>query len=366
MTATKVCEIVKTVINEVDETAVVDLFPMADGGEGTVEAVVYNKKGAFQTCRVEGPLGQEVTATYGITGDGTTAIMEMAESSGITLISRDERDPMEASTVGVGQMIKDALDKGCARLLLGIGGSATNDGGTGMLTALGYKFLDQEGRPLKGCGKNLKDIVSIDNSGADPRLENLQILVACDVDNPLTGQKGATHIYGPQKGATPEMLKVLESGMKNYATRVMEYNGLDVDPIQGAGAAGGLGAGLVAFLGATLESGFKMVSEAVQLEKQIEEGCYDLIITGEGQINHQTLHGKLPQGVSLLGAKYKTPVVGIVGSIGEGYEPILESGMIGLFSILNRPMSLEQAMKESETLLSDTIRRVYSLFSGLQ
>lgn len=366
MSATRVCEITKATIKEMDKEAVVDLFPMADGGEGTVEAIVYNKKGTYYSCEVEGPLGKKVTATYGITGDGKTAIMEMAESSGITLISREERNPMEASTIGVGQMIKDALDRGCEEILLGIGGSATNDGGTGMLTALGFQFFDKNRETLKGCGANLDKIATIDDSQVDERLKTTKILVACDVDNPLTGKNGATHIYGPQKGATDETLVILEEGMKNYASRIKEKYDLDVDLIKGAGAAGGLGAALVAFLGAKLQSGFEMVSDAVQLEDQIRTGHYDLIFTGEGQINHQTLCGKLPHGVSMLGRKYSTPVVGIVGSIGEGYEPMLETGMIGLFSILNRPMSLDTAMSESEALLKDTIRRVYSFYSGLK
>ncbi len=365
MTATKVCQIIAETIKSMDESCVVDMFPMADGGEGTVEAIVFNKDGIIKKCSVQGPLGISTQVTYGITGNSKVAIMEMAEASGITLLTVEERDPLETSTYGVGEMILNALDEGCEEILLGIGGSATNDGGIGMLSALGYQFLDKSGNILKGCGKNLELINSINDGQVDPRLINTNFYVACDVDNPLIGSKGATYIYGPQKGGTTKKLKILEEGMTNYAKIVKDYRGIEVANLPGAGAAGGLGAALVAFLGATLESGFKMVSEAVELEDKIREGKYDLIITGEGQINYQTLHGKLPFGVASLGKKYNTPVIGIVGSIGVGYEPILDLGMTSVFSIMNRPMSLQTAMAESETLLSDTVRRIYKMIRYL-
>ena len=365
MTATKVCQIIAETIKSMDESCVVDMFPMADGGEGTVEAIVFNKDGIIKKCSVQGPLGISTQVTYGITGNSKVAIMEMAEASGITLLTVEERDPLETSTYGVGEMILNALDEGCEEILLGIGGSATNDGGIGMLSALGYQFLDKSGNMLKACGKNLELINSINDGQVDSRLKKTNFYVACDVDNPLIGSKGATYIYGPQKGGTPKKLKILEEGMINYAKIVKDYRGIEVAHLSGAGAAGGLGAALVAFLGATLESGFKMVSEAVELEDKIREGKYDLIITGEGQINYQTLHGKLPFGVASLGKKYNTPVIGIVGSIGVGYEPILDLGMTSVFSIMNRPMSLQTAMAESETLLSDTVRRIYKMIRYL-
>jgi len=365
LSAEQVCLITKEAINSLDDKALVDLCPMADGGEGTVEAVVFNKKGRMVTCQVEGPLGELTLASYGLANDDKTAIMEMAQASGITLVEADKRDPLKTSTIGVGQMIKDALDRGCREILLGIGGSASNDGGSGMLSALGFKFLDKKGNSLIGNGDNLGKIHTIDISAADPRLKDIKIYVACDVDNPLVGQRGATYVYGPQKGASGLTLEYLEKGMMNYAAKVLATTGMDVANLKGAGAAGGLGAGLVAFLGAKLESGFKMVSQAVGLESLIQEGSYDLIITGEGQINDQTLHGKLPYGVAQLGKKYKVPVVGIVGSIGSGYEPILGEGMVGVFSILKSPMSLEAAMVASDHLLKDTVKRVYNFFSSI-
>lgn len=365
MTAQEVCQIIKRTVSDLYPDWSVDMFPMADGGEGTVEAVVFNTHGAMTQCSVYGPIGQPLTANYGIGNDGRTAIMEMAEASGITHVTAEERNPMVTSTIGVGQMILDALNKGCTEILLGIGGSATNDGGTGMLTALGYRFLDEKGNALEGCGKNLCKIASIDESHVDPRLKDITVSVACDVDNPLIGEKGATYVYGPQKGATAQMLVELEAGMVHYSDIVEAYSGLSVAHYKGAGAAGGLGAALVAFLGAKLESGFTMVSEAVGLEDQIRDGSYDLILTGEGQINHQTLHGKLPFGVAALGKKYKVPVIGIVGAIGDGYEPMLDTGMQGIFSIMNRPMSLETAMAESRTLLSDTVRRILSFYHAV-
>ena len=365
ITAGEVCQTIKDTVYSIYPDWIVDMFPMADGGEGTVEAVVFNTKGVMTTCSVEGPLGKTLTASYGIGNDGHTAIMEMAEASGITHVTSEERNPMETSTIGVGQMILDALDKGCREILLGIGGSATNDGGMGMLTALGYIFYDKEGKVLKGCGGNLGSVDSIDDRQVDSRLKEVTFAVACDVDNPLIGDKGATYVYGPQKGATEDMLAVLEAGMTHYAQIVKTFTGLDVAHYKGAGAAGGLGAALVAFLQARLESGFTMVSEAVGLEAQIEKGNYDLIITGEGQINHQTLHGKLPYGVASLGKKHNVPVIAIVGAIGEGYEPILEKGMAGIFSIVNRPMPLEAAMAEGKASLSDTVMRVLSFYHSV-
>lgn len=269
---------------------------------------------------------------------------------------------MMTSTYGVGELIIDALDHGCQDLLIGIGGSATNDCGMGMLTALGYVFYDEKDQELMGCGQNLAKVNRIDIRGRDPRLEAVAIKVACDVENPLTGQQGAAYIYGPQKGADAEMVEALDLGMKHFAKQMITYLDKDVALVPGAGAAGGLGAGLMAFLGASLSSGFLMVSEALDLEKEIKEGGYDLIITGEGQMNHQTLNGKLPYGIAKLGQKYKVPVIAIVGALGEGYEPMLEEGTLSVFSIMNRPMSLETAFAESETLLRDTLRRVIRLF----
>lgn len=362
LSAERFCSVSADTLKKIDPEMRIDQIPMADGGEGTVKALVYYTKGQLISCDVMGPLWQKKRAVYGILGDQVTAVIEMAEASGLPLLLEADRNPMLTSTYGVGQLIKDALERGCQKLLIGIGGSATNDGGMGMLSALGYKFLDVEGRLLKGTGGDLALVDCIDMKDVDIRLKDIEILVACDVDNPLIGSRGAAYVYGPQKGGTSEMIKELDAGMAHFSQKIKTYTGQDVSHVPGAGAAGGLGAGLMAFLGAKLESGFEMVSKTIELEKCIKEGDYDLIITGEGQMNHQTLHGKLPYGVARLGEKYNVPVVGIVGALGQGYEPILEAGMVAVFSIMNRPMTLETAFSESEDLLRDTILNVAKLF----
>lgn len=365
MSAREVCEVVAESIRAIIPQATIDKLPMADGGEGTVEAMVYNDRGRIVECFVDGPLGEKRSAKYGIINQGKVAVMEMAEAAGLANLKEEQRNPLIASTIGVGQMIKDALDKGCSEILMGIGGSATNDGGMGMLIGLGYVFYDAAGNKLTGCGQNLLKVRQIDQTGADKRLGKIKVRVACDVDNPLLGRNGATSVYGPQKGASPKMVQQLEAGMENYATVVAELFGQDKAKIKGAGAAGGLGFGLMSFLAAELKPGFEMVSEAVGLEKRIKQGNYDWIVTGEGQINAQTLNGKLPYGVARLGKKYNQKVIAIVGSIGPGYQPLQDCGINGIFSIMNQPMSLQTAMENSKELLRDTVERIFRLLSSL-
>lgn len=347
-----------------NEEWLIDICPMADGGEGTVDALVYNTGGQKIKSVVNDPLGRSIVAEYGILGDKTTAIIEMAAASGLPLLTAEERNPLQTSSYGTGQLIADALSRGCRSLLIGIGGSATNDGGMGMLAALGYRFLDADGRVLTSCGRHLQEIKTIDERGALPVLKAARFRVACDVDNPLLGEKGATAVYGPQKGADSAMVKQLEQGMNNYATVIEEYLGRVVRQVPGAGAAGGLGAGLLAFLGAELVSGFSLVSQTVDLPGQVRRGNYQLLITGEGQMNHQTLHGKLPYGISQLGVENRIPVIAFVGGLGEGYEAMYDAGLTSVFSLVSSPMSLKTAMHHSDQLLTSVVERVFRMYLG--
>ncbi|KYQ85605.1 MULTISPECIES: glycerate kinase [unclassified Thermoactinomyces] len=320
--------------------------PMADGGEGTVRSMVDATGGEIRKETVTGPLGTEVEAFYGITGDRKMAVIEMAAASGIHLVPKEKRNPLVTTTKGTGELIRAALDQGVKRIVIGIGGSATNDGGAGMAQALGAKLLDKDGNPLGFGGGELSKLDSIDLSQLDPRLKEVHIEVACDVDHPLTGERGASAVFGPQKGATPEMVAILDANLARYAQVVKETLGIDVDPIPGAGAAGGLGAGLVAFLGASLKRGVDVVAEAVQLDKHMAQAS--LVITGEGKIDGQTIHGKTPVGVAKRAKKYGIPVIGIAGMLGENCDAVYRHGIDALFSIVPGTVSLETALLNGE------------------
>jgi glycerate 2-kinase len=320
--------------------------PMADGGEGTVRSMVDATGGEIRKETVTGPLGTEVEAFYGITGDRKMAVIEMAAASGIHLVPKEKRNPLVTTTKGTGELIRAALDQGVKRIVIGIGGSATNDGGAGMAQALGAKLLDKDGNPLGVGGGELSKLDSIDLSQLDPRLKEVHIEVACDVDHPLTGERGASAVFGPQKGATPEMVAILDANLARYAQVVKETLGIDVDPIPGAGAAGGLGAGLVAFLGTSLKRGVDVVAEAVQLDKHMVQAS--LVITGEGKIDGQTIHGKTPVGVAKRAKKYGIPVIGIAGMLGENCDAVYRHGIDALFSIVPGTVSLETALLNGE------------------
>lgn len=320
--------------------------PMADGGEGTVRSMVDATGGEIRKETVTGPLGTEVEAFYGITGDRKMAVIEMAAASGIHLVPKEKRNPLVTTTKGTGELIRAALDQGVKRIVIGIGGSATNDGGAGMAQALGAKLLDKDGNPLGVGGGELSKLDSIDLSQLDPRLKEVHIEVACDVDHPLTGERGASAVFGPQKGATPEMVAILDANLARYAQVVKETLGIDVDPIPGAGAAGGLGAGLVAFLGASLKRRVDVVAEAVQLDKHMVQAS--LVITGEGKIDGQTIHGKTPVGVAKRAKKYGIPVIGIAGMLGENCDAVYRHGIDALFSIVPGTVSLETALLNGE------------------
>ena len=342
-------------IRKVFPDADVIKIPIADGGEGTVDAVVTGGDGALRRLEVTGPMGDSVTAAYGLL-EGNRAVIEMAAASGLTLVPEDRRDPLRATTYGTGELIEAALDEGCRELLIGIGGSATNDAGIGMAQALGWSFTDSGGREVGCGGGELERIAAIDGSGADPRLSECRIAVACDVTNPLFGETGAAYVYGPQKGATPEMVKRLDGGLESFARVISRVLGRDVHAIPGAGAAGGLGAGLIAFCGAELKSGIEAVLDIVGFDGFLEST--DLVITGEGAIDGQSKYGKVPVGVAKRAKVRGIPVLALVGDIKDGAEAVYALGIDGIMSTVNRAMPLEEAMRLSRPLLEDAAERV--------
>ena len=308
----------------------VRLVPMADGGEGTMDAVVAAAHGAWRCCRVHDPLGRTITARYGAFADGRRVIIEMAAAAGLPLLKPDERDPLTTATFGVGELLRHALDHGARQVALGIGGSATNDGGTGLAQALGARFLDRRGDELPPGGGSLTALVRIDLSGFDPRVRRVALEVACDVTNPLCGPRGASAVYGPQKGATPAMVRRLDGGLRRLAEVARRDLGVDVAEIPGAGAAGGLGFGLLAFCGARMRRGVEMVAEAVRLEQKLA-GC-DLVITGEGRMDGQTVNGKTPMGVAAVAQRAGVPVIAICGCTGDGWQAAHRIGITAVFS----------------------------------
>jgi len=332
---------------------------MADGGEGTVEALVYSTHGQIIATAVTGPLGEKVTAKWGILGDGVSAVVEMAAASGITLIPPEKLNPLVATTYGTGELIRAALQTGCRRLIIGIGGSATNDGGAGMAQALGARLLDEEGEELPWGGAALARLSQIDISGLDSRLAECQVITACDVTNPLCGEQGASRVYGPQKGATEEMCQQLDEALANYAEVIKRDLGINVMDMPGVGAAGGLGAGLVAFLGAELISGIEIVSEVVGLTDYLKEAS--LVFTGEGRIDTQTLFGKTVAGVAAKAKAFHIPVVVIAGELAGDYKELYQHGIDAALSIAPGPVSLKECMADADGLISDAAERALRL-----
>jgi glycerate kinase len=356
LSALEVCENIEKGIKKVFDSAEIVRVPMADGGEGTVQSLVDATGGKFISLRVKDPLMRSIDAFYGILGDGNTAVIEMAAASGITLLSKEERNPMETTTYGTGQIIVHALDMGCRNFIIGIGGSATNDGGAGMLHALGVKFLDGNDYEIGFGGGGLDKLRSLDLSEMDSRLKLCNIVAACDVDNPLCGEKGASNIFGPQKGADENMIITLDRNLSHYADIVEEYLGISIKDYPGAGAAGGLGGGLLAFLNAKLQPGINIVIETTSLEDKLKDA--DLVITGEGMVDYQTQYGKTPYGVAKLAKKYNIPVIAIAGGIGKDAEDLYSKGFDSIFSIVDKPMTLEDAMENSELLVQKTAERI--------
>ncbi|QXM05136.1 glycerate kinase [Crassaminicella indica] len=360
MTAKEVCEAMERGIKKVDANIKCIKVPMADGGEGTMQSLVDATDGKVYKVKVQGPLGREVEAEYGILGNGEIAAIEMASASGIQLVSAKERNPMKASTFGTGQLIKACLDHPIKKLLIGIGGSATNDGGAGMIQALGGKLLDKDGIELPLGGGELGRLAKIDLSNLDTRLRDIEIEVACDVNNPLVGPKGASYVFGPQKGATEEMVKILDENLEHYGKKIKEFLGKDIMNVPGAGAAGGLGAGLMAFLNGTLVNGIQMVVKYTKLEEKIKNA--DIVWTGEGSIDHQTIYGKTPLGVAQVAKKYNIPVIALAGKVGHGVEVLYENGIDAIFSIMQGVSSLEEALvdgkKNTEKVSENIIRMI--------
>lgn len=356
LTAKEVAENIEKGIRKVFSDAEIVKVPMADGGEGTVQSLVDGTGGEIIKVKVKGPLLREVEAFYGILGDQKTAVIEMAAASGLPLISREERNPMETTTYGTGELIKHALDKGCRNIIIGIGGSATNDGGAGMVKALGVKLLDEDGKDIGFGGKSLGKLRRIDITGMDPRLKECKITAACDVDNPLCGPRGASRIFGPQKGADEEMVEILDRNLANYARVIKNDIGKDIMDVPGAGAAGGLGGGLLAFLNAELKSGIDIVIEVTRLEEKMKGA--NLVITGEGMIDYQTAYGKTPYGVAKCARKYGIPVIAIAGGIGKDADTLYEKGFNSIFSIVDKPMPIEQAIANGGTLVENVAERV--------
>lgn len=337
-------------------------LPMADGGEGTVEALVAAAGGAVVQVEVTGPLGEPVSAFYGRLDDGRTAVIEMAAASGLPLVPAERRNPLAATSFGTGELMRRAVDDGCTRLILGLGGSATNDGGMGVAQALGVRFRDEAGVELGMGAEMLERIVEIDPSGLDPRFREVEIVVSCDVSNPLCGPEGASAIYGPQKGATPEMVQRLDKGLAHYAERLRELTGRDVAQIPGSGAAGGLAVPLLAFMKAEMRRGIDIVTESAGLEEAVRGS--DLVFTGEGRTDEQTAYGKVPSGVSRIAQRHGVPVVCLSGGLGRGIDALYPVGVTALFSIVNSPMTLEEAMDQAAPLLEQAAENAVRLFLG--
>lgn len=335
------------------------LVPMADGGEGTTEALVRATGGRLQEKTVTGPLGEPVRAGFGILGDGETGVIEMAAAAGLYLVPEERRDPRVTTTYGVGELIRAALDAGCRRLVVGIGGSATNDGGVGMAQALGARFTDAAGREIGRGGGSLGELAHIDLTGLDPRLKAVAVRVACDVDNPLCGPRGAAAVYGPQKGATPEMVATLDANLSHLAKVIAQDLGRSVADIPGAGAAGGLGAGLIAFLDASLMPGVEMVIQAVNLPARVAGA--DLVLTGEGKIDAQTAFGKTPAGVARVAKAAGLPVIAVAGGIGDDVEPVYSCGIDALYPLTPYPLALSEAMRRGGELLALATERALRL-----
>ncbi len=361
LTSLEAANAIKDGILLAGESAEITISPLADGGEGTVEALASGLGGTLRTTSVMGPLGKDVGCVYGTVGD--LAIIEMASASGITLVERDERDPMRATTYGTGQAIKDAITRGCRRFIVGIGGSATNDGGAGMLQALGYEFLDECGNPIPLGAEGLAKLESIKCDKIIPELSECEFRIACDVDNPLCGKRGASAVYGPQKGATPDMAERLDSLLYRYSEIVMrDFPRADRDH-PGAGAAGGLGFAFLSFLNATLESGIDIVLEETGLKDKVEAA--DLVITGEGRLDAQTVMGKAPIGVARLAKSAGKPVIAFSGCVSDDARVLNENGIDAFFPILRSVSTLDEALDKKNAYLNmrSTAEQVFRLIN---
>ncbi|MBN8435227.1 glycerate kinase [Priestia flexa] len=360
LSALEVAEAVEKGFKQVLPQANYVKVPMADGGEGTVQSLVDATDGEIISKTVTGPLGEPVEAFFGILGTKRTAVIEMAAASGLHLVPPAKRNPLMTTTKGTGELISAALDYGVNHIIIGIGGSATNDGGAGMAKALGAQLLDAEGNEILDGGGALGNLAFINLSTLDSRLQHVKIEVACDVDNPLTGERGASAIFGPQKGATPEMVALLDRNLRHYAAVLERDLGQKIDDMPGAGAAGGLGAGLLAFLQAELKRGVDIVIEATNLLEAVRDA--DVVITGEGKIDGQTIYGKTPIGVAKTAKKHGIPVIGIAGNIGADSHVVYEHGIDALFSIVPGVTTLENAFANASDYVEKTAMNVAAVW----
>ncbi|EKK5242905.1 glycerate kinase [Cronobacter sakazakii] len=334
--------------------------PMADGGEGTVEAMVAATGGQIITTPVTAPLGNKVDGFFGLLGDGETAVVEMAAASGLHLVPTAQRDPRITTSYGTGELILAALERGVKAIIIGIGGSATNDGGAGMMQALGARFLDGEGCELAPGGAALARLERLDLSALDPRLAQVSVTAACDVDNPLCGEKGASAVFGPQKGATPAMVTELDAALRRFGEQLEAATGKAIISAPGAGAAGGMGAALLGMLNAELRPGIEIVIESLGLAQAVRDA--DLVITGEGRLDSQSIHGKTPVGVARVAKQFQRPVVAIAGSLTPDYQIVHEHGIDAAFSVIDRIVTLQEALDDAERNLRVTARNVAALW----
>lgn len=359
LSAVEVAESMERGIRKVFPDAQISKIPIADGGEGTVAALTASTGGRTLSAIVKDPLGRSIPAEWGILGDGRTAVIETAAASGLNLVPKDRRDPRIASSFGTGLLIKAALDAGLRKIIIGLGGSAVNDGGAGMITALGAVFRDKSGDELTPGGAALINLSEMDLSQLDPGLKDAEITAACDVDNSLCGPRGASAIYGPQKGATPEIVNELDAALSHYAGIAAKATGKNVSELPGSGAAGGLGAGLMLFTNAVLRPGIDIVIEATDLIRIIQEA--DLVLTGEGNTDFQTAFGKAPMGVARIAKKQGKPVICLSGGLGAGANELLELGIDALMSIANGAMTLDQCMESADRLIEGAAERLARL-----
>lgn len=347
-------------IYRVDPSIQVDLAPVADGGDGLAEILVANLSGRLLRAMVNNPLSLPVDACYGFIEDRKIGIVEMAQASGLALLSEEQYNPETTTTYGTGQLIKRCLDKGAEKILVGLGGSATCDGGIGAAAALGYEFLDKNGKQIHPVGGNLSRIEAIETRKVDTRISSVQFEAVCDVKNPLTGLEGASYVYSPQKGADPEQVKRLDEGLAHLAKVIHKDLGLDIETMEGAGAAGGLGGGVHAFMGGTLRKGIDLVLEIIGMREKIVVA--DLVITGEGRIDHQTQFDKAPAGVAAMAKKMEVPCIALSGSLGNGLEKLYTMGFDAFFSLCDQPMKHDEAMLNAEILLEKITEQTVRLF----
>ncbi len=358
----RVAQSIEMGIKKILPSAKVIKMPISDGGEGLIKTLVSSVGGELVYQDVYDPLGEKTKGHFGILRDGSTAVVELAVASGLALVPKEKRDPLIATTFGTGQLMKKAIEMGMTKIIVGLGGSATNDGGAGMLQALGVRLLDDSGHEIGFGAQGLNDLKKIDTSKLNELLKNVELVAACDVDNPLCGVCGASNIYGPQKGATDDIIGYLDKSLEHFAKIIHEQLSIDISELSGAGAAGGTGAGLVAFCGAAIRPGTELLMEILDMEGIIAKGI-DLVITGEGEINKQTAYGKAPIRLAKLAKKYDVPVLAIVGSIGDDAEIVYEHGIDAIMSIIPRPVTLSYAMKEAEKLLVDAAARAMRLIN---